>query len=418
MASYAIKGDFIWTEEPSRFRTMRNGYLVVDNGVIESLTEECPENYDIIDYSGHLIIPGLSDLHLHAPQYAYMGLYMDEELLTWLEKHTFPEEAKYGNIGYAEKAYTAFVKDLLSGPTTRLSAFGTIHADSTLLLMRLLDEAGFYGFAGKVNMDRNSPDYLSEDTDVSISETIRFLDSAEGNIKPIITPRFIPSCSDKLLRKLGMIAKERNLPVQSHLDENLSEISWVQELCPWSEFYGDAYDRSGLFGGADCPTIMAHCVYSDDREIARMKERGVFIAHCPESNMNLSSGIAPVRRYLEEGMRIGLGSDVAGGSTENLFRAMSFAVQASKMRWRLTDQTEAPLTAEEVFYMASKGGGAFFGKAGSFENGYDFDAVVLDDSRLKSPRPLDIRSRLERMIYLADEREIRAKFVKGQEISL
>ena len=149
-----------------------------------------------------------------------------------------------------------------------------------------------------------------------------------------------------------------------------------------------------------------------------MKEKGVFIAHCPESNMNLSSGIAPVRRYLEEGMRIGLGSDVAGGSSENLFRAMSFAVQASKMRWRLTDQTEAPLTAEEVFYMASKGGGAFFGKTGSFENGYDFDAVVLDDSRLRSPRLLDVRSRLERMIYLADEREIRAKFVKGQEISL
>ena len=166
---------------------------------------------------------------------------------------------------------------------------------------------------------------------------------------------------------LRKIQAESHLPVQSHLSENPQEAAWVAELRPDAEFYGDAYDRSGLFGGADCLTIMAHCVYSDDREIARMKEKGVFIAHCPESNMNLSSGIAPVRRYLEEGMRIGLGSDVAGGSTENLFRAMSFAVQASKMRWRLTDQTEAPLTAEEVFYMASKGGGAFFGKAGALK---------------------------------------------------
>ena len=217
---------------------------------------------------------------------------------------------------------------------------------------------------------------------------------------------------------LKKIQAESHLPVHSHLSENPQEAAWVAELCPDAEFYGDAYDRSGLFGGADCPTIMAHCVYSDEREIARMKEKGVFIAHCPESNMNLSSGIAPVRRYLEEGMHIGLGSDVAGGSSENLFRAMSFAVQASKMRWRLTDQTEAPLTAEEVFYMASKGGGAFFGKTGSFENGYDFDAVVLDDSRLRSPRPLDVRSRLERMIYLADDREIRATFVSGQALSL
>lgn len=117
-------------------------------------------------------------------------------------------------------------------------------------------------------------------------------------------------------------------------------------------------------------------------------------------------------------MHVGLGSDVAGGTTENLFRAMACAVQVSKLRWRLADQKAEALTAEEVFYMASKGGGAFFGKTGSFEKGYDFDAVVLDDSRLKSPRPLDVRSRLERMIYLADEREIRAKFVKGQEISL
>lgn len=147
-----------------------------------------------------------------------------------------------------------------------------------------------------------------------------------------------------------------------------------------------------------------------------MKENGVFIAHCPESNMNVSSGIAPVRKFLEEGLHVGIGSDVAGGSTENLFRAMAHAVQSSKLRWRLQDDTLDALTAEEVFYMATKGGGAFFGKVGSFEPGYEFDAVVLDDSRLKHPQPLDIRSRLERMIYLADEREIQAKYVKGKEI--
>lgn len=415
MASYAIKGDFIWTEEPSRFRTMRNGYLVVDNGVIESLTEECPENYDIIDYSGHLIIPGLSDLHLHAPQYAYMGLYMDEELLTWLEKHTFPEEAKYGNIGYAEKAYTAFVKDLLSGPTTRLSAFGTIHADSTLLLMRLLDEAGFYGFAGKVNMDRNSPDYLSEDTDVSISETIRFLDSAEGNIKPIITPRFIPSCSDKLLRKLGMIAKERNLPVQSHLDENLSEVEWVKEICPWSTSYSDAYDHFGLLGNT--PTIMAHVVWPSDDEIALLSERDVFVAHAPSSNTNLSSGIAPVRKFMKNGVKTGLATDVSGGSSLSLFRVIQEAIGVSKLRWRIKDDSDSPLTTSEAFFLASKGGGAFFGKVGSFEAGFDADFSVLDESLINTPLDgLSVSERLEMYIYRAADKPVFAKYIKGKKV--
>lgn len=415
MASYAIKGDFIWTEEPSRFRTMRNGYLVVDNGVIESLTEECPENYDIIDYSGHLIIPGLSDLHLHAPQYAYMGLYMDEELLTWLEKHTFPEEAKYGNIGYAEKAYTAFVKDLLSGPTTRLSAFGTIHADSTLLLMRLLDEAGFYGFAGKVNMDRNSPDYLSEDTDVSISETIRFLDSAEGNIKPIITPRFIPSCSDKLLRKLGIIAKERNLPVQSHLDENLSEVEWVKELCPWSTSYSDAYDHFGLLGNT--PTIMAHVVWPSDDEIALLSERDVFVAHAPSSNTNLSSGIAPVRKFMKNGVKTGLATDVSGGSSLSLFRVIQEAIGVSKLRWRIKDDSDSPLTTSEAFFLASKGGGAFFGKVGSFEAGFDADFSVLDESLINTPLDgLSVNERLEMYIYRAADKPVFAKYIKGKKV--
>lgn len=149
-----------------------------------------------------------------------------------------------------------------------------------------------------------------------------------------------------------------------------------------------------------------------------MKENGVFIAHCPESNMNVSSGIAPVRKFLREELNVGLGSDVAAGSTENLFRAMAHAVQASKLRWRLTDESLAPLAVEEVFYMATKGGGRFFGQVGGFEPGYEFDALVLDDSRLSHPQALDVRSRLERMIYLADEREIQAKYVKGIEIDL
>ena len=187
-------------------------------------------------------------------------------------------------------------------------------------------------------------------------------------------------------------------------------------MCPKSEFYGDAYDQFGLFGG-DSKTIMAHCVHSDEREIKRMKENGVFIAHCPESNTNLSSGVAPVRRYLEEGMHVGLGSDIAAGSTENMFVAMRYAIQASKLRWRLKDEKLSPLTMPEVFYMATKGGGEFFGKVGCFEAEYEMDAVVLDDKRLPHPQEMNVEQRLERMIYLADEREVYAKYVAGEKVS-
>ena len=269
-------------------------------------------------------------------------------------------------------------------------------------------------------MDRNSPDYLrelsAEESEEATREWLKMAaDKNYDHTRSILTPRFIPSCTDELMERLKGVQGDFGLPVQSHLSENQGEIAWVKELCPWSGFYGDAYDHFGLFGG-ECHTVMAHCVYSGEEEIARMKEKGVFIAHCPDSNTNLSSGVAPVRRYLEEGMNIGLGSDVAGGTSENLFAAMAQSIQVSKLRWRLFDDSLKPLTIEEAFYMASKGGGAFFGKVGSFEPGYEFDAVVCDDSRLKHPQPLTVKQRLERIIYLGDEREVAGKYVEGRKL--
>ena len=421
---FILKGNIVYSRNEKELAIYEHGYLVCRNGKVDGIYQTLPFRLGgnpIRDYGDCLIIPGLVDMHIHAPQYSYRGLGMDMELLEWLEVNTFPEEAKFESVDYAKKAYGIFVENLRRSATTRACIFGTVHRPATLLLMDMLEKTGLDTYVGKVNMDRNCPDYICEETQESAEETLEWIKDVNHrkyqNTHPILTPRFTPSCTDELMEELKKLQMRYDLPVQSHLSENPGEIAWVKELCPWSEFYGDAYDRFGLFG-ADCRTVMAHCVYSDDSEIARMKENGVFIAHCPESNMNVSSGIAPVRKFLEEGLHVGIGSDVAGGSTENLFRAMAHAVQSSKLRWRLQDDSLEGLTAEVVFYMATKGGGEFFGKVGSFEPGYEFDAVVLDDSRLKHPQPLDIRSRLERMIYLADGREIRAKYVKGLEIDL
>ena len=163
-------------------------------------------------------------------------------------------------------------------------------------------------------------------------------------------------------------------------------------------------------------TIMAHCVYSTEEEIALMKKRGVVIAHCPQSNTNLASGIAPAKRYLKENMSIGLGSDVAAGSSLSILRAMADAIQVSKLRWKLAEEEYEPLTLEEAFYMGTKGGGSVFGKVGSFEPGYEFDAVVLTDSNIRSPKDVSVKDRLERLIYLADDRNVRATFVAGNAV--
>lgn len=422
---FILKGNIVYSKNKDELRILKDHYLISEGSLVKGIFEQVPPEYaqvSVSDYGECLIIPGLTDLHVHAPQYTFRAMGMDMELLEWLETNTFPEEAKYQDLEYARRAYRIFTDNLKRSATTRACIFGTIHRDATLLLMDQLEQSGLVTYVGKVNMDRNCPDYLREESaEESGIQTVEWikdvLHKKYQNTMPILTPRFTPSCSDELMENLKKIQMYYQIPVQSHLSENPGEIAWVKELCPWSEFYGDAYDRFGLFG-ADCKTVMAHCVYSGKEERQRMKENGVFIAHCPESNMNLSSGVAPVRTFLEEGMHVGIGSDVAGGSTENLFKAMALAIQASKLRWRMQDDSLKPLTLEEVFYIATKGGGEFFGNVGSFEPGFELDAVVLDDTRIVHSQNLDVRARLERMIYLADEREVRAKYVRGREICL
>ena len=164
-------------------------------------------------------------------------------------------------------------------------------------------------------------------------------------------------------------------------------------------------------------TVMAHCVWSGDKEIELMKNNGVFVCHCPASNMNVASGIAPIRTYLDRGLKVGLGSDVAGGHSDSIFRAITDAIQVSKMYFRLVNEEHKPLVFSEAFYLATKGGGAFFGQVGSFEEGYEFDAVVMDDSVLVHPQSLTLAERMERAVYLGlDEKKVTAKFVAGRKI--
>ncbi len=422
MNAQILRGHICTSKDENTIEITENGYLVVDGASCLGVFSELPEQYrrlPVTDFGDRLILPGMSDLHLHAPQFSFRGLGMDMELLDWLNTYTFPEEAKYRDLPYADGAYESLTRHLRQSTTTRVCVFGTIHVPATELLMGKLDRAGLRGFVGKVNMDRNSPDYLRETSvDRALAETEHWIcetqERFEG-IKPILTPRFIPTCSDELMRGLRRLLEKYKLPVQSHLSENHGEIEWVRELCPTADFYGEAYDSFGMFGG-DHACVMAHCVHSGEAEIELMKKNGVFIAHSPESNMNLASGIAPVSVFLAHGMNAGLATDLAGGSHESMLRAMMHAIQASKMRWRFHNEEKKPLSFDQAFYLATAGGGAFFGKVGRFEPGYELDAVVMDDGNLDHPQYLPVRSRLERMIYLADERNVYAKYVAGKKL--
>lgn len=255
--SFLLKGDLCYSKDSTHLETVANGVLVCLEGRCAGVFPRVPEQYQGLpryDFSGRLVVPGLVDLHVHAPQYAYRGLGMDMELLDWLNTYTFPEESKYADLTYAKTAYGHFVHDILRGPNTRACLFGTLHVDATIALMDQLEQAGLVTMVGKVNMDRNGAPTLQEaSAEASAQATRRWLEAIDGryaHTKPILTPRFIPSCSDKLMGMLGEIQKQYRLPVQSHLSENLGEIAWVKELCPGTKHYGGAYDQFGLFGGA------------------------------------------------------------------------------------------------------------------------------------------------------------------------
>lgn len=427
--SFVIKGDICYNKNALEFKTYKNGYLVCINGLSKGCFETLPEEYKNLplkNYENKLIIPALVDLHIHAPQFTFKGINMDYELLDWLNKCTFIEENKYSDLDYADKAYSIFAESMNKSATGYACIFATTHRKATEILMDHMNNSGLICYVGKVNMDREAPsELLDKSAEHSALETYGWVNSVLNKyeyVKPILTPRFIPSCSSALLIELAKIQEAFDLPLQSHLSENKGEIDFVKKLEPDSLFYGDAFNRYGLFGlnhntNKKFKTIMAHCVYSSEEEIKLMKDNEVFVAHCPSSNVNLSSGIAPIKKYMYEGLNIGLGSDVAGGHSESMLRVICDTVQMSKLYWRLIDKKYKPLTFVESFYLASLGGGKYFGAVGSLDEGYHCSFVVLDDSSFKNPNELTITQRIERAAYSAlDSYGIVCKYICGNKV--
>ena len=321
MSSLLILGTFLHTIG-GELHILENTYVVVSKGIITYISQTKPEGTFDNYYEAkpnQLILPGLIDTHIHAPQYVFAGCGLDLPLLEWLNKYTFPAESKFNEIAHAKKVYEAVVKRTLDHGTTTASYFATIWMESSYLLADICKKKGQRAFIGKVSMDRNSPENYIETTPDAIRQANEFVNELFGKdslVQPIITPRFVPSCTPELMKSLGKLGKEKeNILIQSHLDENLGEIAWVKELHPEVNSYTEVYDEFGLLKNG---TILAHCVHITDDELNLLKERNASIAHCPSSNFLLYSGIADVRHFMDMGVKVGLGTDVAGGS-KNIF---------------------------------------------------------------------------------------------------
>ena len=414
-----IKGNLVFCPRLGELTTLSGGALLLDDdGVVRDVLAAPPENCDAetIDCGDALVMPSFVDMHLHAPQYPMLGMGMDLPLIDWLNTYTFNTESRFADVEYARRTYRRLARDLLTGGTTRVCMFSSLHTDATLILMEELERAGVTGYVGKVNMDRNSGDVLRETTEESERETLRWLDECARfrYVKPILTPRFTPSCTDELMAWLGKLAEERGLYVQSHLSENRGEIAWVRELHPDCPQYWETYAKYGLWKDH---TVMAHCVWSDEREREAMLRSGVTVAHCADSNINICSGVAPVRVMLDEGLSVTLGSDIAGGAMLGMSRVVTTAIRVSKLRCMKTDGKDGFLTVDEAYYLGSTAGHRWFGADGGFAKGKPLHAIVVDESAFPEPvRPLTLRERFERSLYLMDRGSIRTVWSEGRRV--
>lgn len=411
---FACKGTILYTPNAHELTIVENGYAVVKDGTIQGVYTDLPETYigiRVDDYGDALIIPAFSDLHIHGSQYFQRGVGMDKLLFDWLNDYTFPQEAKFINPEYANAAYAALVDEFVKHGTFHASIFTTIHSETASLLVELLESRGILAYVGKVNMDQNSPSYLSEITAESLADTERFISEHSGAryARPIITPRFAPTCSDELLYELGKLAKKTHCPMQTHLVESRAEVKFALETHPNCACDTEIYQRAGLL---DQLAIFAHVIFPSERDIELLRTHECILVHCPDATTNITAGIMPFAKLEGDEMPVAIGSDIGGGHGIAIYRQIARAIQLSKLK-RYYEPDTMTVDLIQAFHAATKAGGSVFGKVGSFEAGYRFDALVLDGLTDVGHRltPLE---RLERFCYIGDDRNIIARYMDGK----
>lgn len=409
-----------FTIEPAKsFVYHEDGYIAVDGDRIAAVGDfrDMPVGSATLTELGadFLITPGFFDTHLHAPQLEMIGSY-GGHLLEWLNRYTFPTEAKFADPAHARLIAKAFFNELLHNGTLCALIFSTIHHDATDIFFAEAERRGFRGIIGKAMMDRNAPASLLENAKDSYEQSRALIQKWHGRglLRYAITPRFAPTSTPELLEYAGQLKREfPDAYVHTHISENKAEVQWVQELFPEAE-YADVYDRYGLLGEQ---TVLAHGVYLTEEELDLLSRRGTRISHCPNSNLFLGSGLFPLHRVIGANVIVGLGSDIGAGTTPSLFTAMADAYKVQQVQG-------VSLSPFQLWYLATLGGARALSlddETGSLEVGKAADFLVLNLRAtpliaLRSERASSVEDLLAGLIFMGDDRLVSRAFIAGREV--
>lgn len=408
--------------DPQHIEFLEDGLLLVEHGLVAALGEAkrmlpaLSPDIELTDYSGHLIVPGFIDCHVHFSQVDIIGSY-GEQLFDWLERYAYPAEEEFADAEHANAVAEFFVDELLRNGTTTALVFPTVHPQSVDAIFSAAEKRGMRLISGKVLMDENCPKELRDDPQSAYTESRELVEKwhRRNRLSYAITPRFAITSSEAQLRAAGKLAREfPDVHVHTHLAEHLDEVELIAKQFPWSRSYFDVYEQTGLVRER---SVFAHCLHLDDTDRRRMAELGAVIAFCPTSNLFLGSGLFDLRAARKAGIRVGVGTDVGGGTSLNIFRTLSEAYKVLHLQGQ-------SLPAFRALYLATLGAAnALYldDRIGNFATGKEADFVVLDygassitQRRLSQAR--DIAEKLFALITLGDDRSISAVHLLGERV--
>lgn len=403
------------------YEYFEDGLLVIDNGQVAKVGHAADllptlKGVDITEYHDALITPGFIDTHIHYPQTGMIASY-GEQLLDWLNTYTFPTEQQFADKVHAAEVAGIFLKELLRNGTTTALVFGSVHKQSVDAFFEAAEALNLRMIAGKVLMDRNAPDYLTDTAESGYADSKELIERwhGKGRLHYAVTPRFAPTSTPEQLELAGKLFGEYpDLYMHTHLSENRKEIEWVKALFPERKGYLDVYDHYKLIGAR---SVFAHGVHLCDDECKRLAETGSAVAFCPTSNLFLGSGLFDLNKLEEHGVRVGLGTDVGAGTSFSQLQSLNEAYKVMQLQGKKLDPFKS-------LYLATLGGAnALYldDKIGNFESGKDADFVVLDYNatplisyRMQQAKTLE--ERLFALTMLGDDRAIKQTFAAGQSV--
>ncbi len=402
------------------YEYVEDGLLVIDQGHIQAmgaasdLLPTLDADIEVVHYPDALITPGFIDTHIHFPQTGMIGSY-GEQLLDWLNTYTFPCERQFADKGHADQVADIFLAELLRNGTTTALVFGSVHPESVNALFEQAERLDLRLIAGKVMMDRNAPDYLTDTAETGYRDSQALIQRwhGKGRLQYAVTPRFAPTSTPEQLAAAGRLLKENpGVYLHTHLSENLKEIDWVKELFPERSGYLDVYDHFELLGER---SVFAHGVHLCDAECERLAETGSAVAFCPTSNLFLGSGLFNLPQAERFKVNVGLGTDVGAGTSFSLLNTLNEAYKVMQLQG-------ARLHPFKSLYLATLGGARALrldDRIGSLRPGNEADFVVLDykatpllDYRLQQSR--SIEETLFVLTTLGDDRTVRETYAAGR----